>query len=208
MTLHSTIGSIMPGSIMPGSIIAWLLLSAVTLGCAAHNEEREETVSARLRACGLLTEGALGADLLYSPSACYQECLSTATCDELQDALCGTSIDLLVDCDARCAFECGDGSLLALEEVCDGRAQCEDESDEASCGEPSACARRDSGADVVECDGVRQCADGSDERACEFDCGDGVVASPDARCNGWEQCPNGADEVGCAELTLMCDPAT
>jgi hypothetical protein len=176
----------------------------------------------RLEACGLVTPGELRADLFYAPTTCYDVCLGTAGCDELEAALCQTSIDLLRRCDEACAFRCPDGSLIAVEQRCDGQPACAGGADERDCGTcveehpdwwcngVGECADGSDERDCGECpwfhprcDGSRDCAGGSDERDC-FACESGESVLGSARCDGWPACIDGSDERGCAEVVAAC----
>jgi hypothetical protein len=180
-------------------------------------------IGARLRECGLLSPGELGASRFYAPTACYVQCLATASCEELDAALCNTSIDLLRRCDEACALACPDGTLLAVEQRCDGRTDCEGGTDERNC--PSCV---EAHPDWV-CNGFGQCADLSDERDCDscnqfgrlcngvVDCADGrdeascfrcrtgeMTIQRELRCDGWSSCWDGSDEAGCAAIAASC----
>ncbi len=179
-----------------------LVCSAITIGsfgCASD----AHVLTERLTECGLLTEGEVGASALapfYAPSACYRECLATAECDALEDAMCGTSIELLRACDERCAYRCPDDSLIGIERVCDGAAQCEGGADEEGCA-TFACGDGTTVATRARCDGSWHCPGGQDEMGCPppFSCmaawgtssGDWMV------CDGWAQCVDGSDERDC-----------
>jgi hypothetical protein len=183
-----------------------LVLLVLVSGCQAQG-----VLVAQLEGCGMLTDGELGPAALrsiYAPDACYEDCLAAASCEELEAALCRTSIDLLVACDRRCAFHCSDGTLIGVELRCDGLAQCADGGDESGC--PGHVALRcDDGSSVVgrRCDGVSACPDGTDERDCERDVCDGwrTLWAWDY-CDGYAACSDGRDEVGCP--TYVCDDGT
>jgi len=191
-------------------------------------------VVARLRTCGLMGPGVVGDPPFYAPDACYERCLADASCGELERALCGEAIDLLVWCDGLCAYHCPDGSLIAHEQQCDGFPDCMGGSDEAGCemlecgaGPPvprsqrcdgypdcwdasdeSGCVFRCAGEEVAlsaRCNGREDCADGSDEADCPgFECADGRRIDQRQRCDGWPACFDGSDEEGCADLTVTC----
>lgn len=171
-----------------------------------------------LRECAILSEGEVSELPFYAPTECYESCYAEASCEELQAALCRTSVALFQGCDERCAFRCGDDSLIAVEQWCDGVDNCADESDELGCGVYTC----DDGTTLYgshRCDGAARCPDRSDELGCPLncdvvyppaacpgvECADGTMVSAGSRCNGRVQCPDGSDEVGCAELTFMCE---
>lgn len=188
------------------------LVFALT-GCDAGG-----AVASQLKECGFVTEGEIGPNItgqLYAPDDCYRDCLAGASCEDLADSLCGRSIDLEVGCDHRCAFRCGDDSLIGVDLVCDGIEQCPEGEDEVGCAPVTCtdCAALlcDDGSEYWEwqrCDGYDACRDGADERDCpQFHCADGQIITrrdEDVRCNGWSQCGDGSDEAGCAELVLDC----
>jgi len=178
-----------------------LLASLLALGCNAG-------VESQLRACGLISDGELGRFPLYAPNDCYDQCLGGASCEALEGAFCRTDVQLLIECDRRCAFACDSGALIAVEAVCNGSDDCEGGEDERDCpvyvcddGEELAGAHH-------RCDGTTRCRDGSDEAGCpssEFTCADGSTVDARHRCNGWTACDDGSDEVGCAEVLVECD---
>jgi hypothetical protein len=155
----------------------------------------------------MLSAGVIGPYTLsgiYVPNACYEGCLAEASCEQLEDGLCGTMLDLLIACDERCAFRCDDGGLLGPERVCDGAMQCMGGEDEEGCQFDLVCndGRRVPGA---RCDGAWNCPDGSDESGCSqmFECTDGSgTLSAWQRCDGTPTCRNGSDEEGCP--TWVC----
>lgn len=180
-----------------------VLLVLGGLGCAG---ERGADLPAQLRSCGLVTEGDLPYPPFYAPTECYEACLGEASCEALEQALCRTDVQLLRDCDGRCAFACASGALIAVELVCDGVEHCEGGDDEREC--PAY--RCDDGQELVgdkhRCDGRVACADGSDEAACPmFLCDDGEAVARGARCDGWAQCADASDEADCAEVVRACD---
>ena len=195
----------MPRALARSAVYAALLCLA---GCHA-------ALTDRLDECGLATEGEHGPRLtrsFYAPSECYERCLASASCEALRATVCENAIALRLECDERCAYRCRDGTLVGLERVCDGAANCAGGEDEAGCataGTPGT-VRGGDGSLLSEgsaCNGTRDCADGSDELGCyEHPCADGtrVRSRRPARCDGDWQCADGSDEEGCAELARRC----
>lgn len=178
----------------------------VGLGLAGCASEPLRALTTQLRACELLTDGRIGSrtlEAIYAPTACYEQCLAEASCEELEDALCRTSVSLLVRCDEACAFRCDDGGLIGPERECDGSPQCMGGEDEESCNFPLTCR---SGVRVAgaRCDGAWNCSDGSDEEGCTVDrCDGGRWLGAWERCDGFQNCVDGTDERGCP--THLCD---
>jgi len=162
----------------------------------------------RLVECELVTEGELSPRLVYGiyvPNQCYVDCLAGAECNQLEDALfCRTDLSLLVACDQRCAFHCGDGTLLAIEQECDGVAQCVDESDEEGCTTTPGDIDCGDGTEGFRCNGRWECGDGRDEQGCYPTCdGGSTILYEWNRCDGWTSCMDGADERDCP--IFRCD---
>eukprot|EP00058_Branchiostoma_floridae_P007252 XP_002592740.1 hypothetical protein BRAFLDRAFT_67180 [Branchiostoma floridae] len=119
-------------------------------------------------------------------------------------------------------FRCkSSGTCVLPQEVCDGRNNCEDGSDELDCWSkecplsspfdvPFRC--ESSGACVGEwetCNGIYDCRDGSDERNCsarecpdpnDFRCeSSGACVREWEKCNGIDDCSDGSDERDCSD---------
>ena len=92
---------------------------------------------------------------------------------------------------------CDNGQIITATQICDGRPQCGDASDEAYC---DTCSDGSTLGFGSSCDGVADCADGSDEQGC-FDCGDGTFVDGNYTCDGENDCLNGNDETS---PMLMC----
>lgn len=52
-----------------------------------------------------------------------------------KDRFVGVSGHFLPTCDKQLQFRCGDGTCIPKQNVCDGRSDCQDATDEQSCGE-------------------------------------------------------------------------
>ncbi|XP_072940091.1 serine protease ndl [Epargyreus clarus] len=105
------------------------------------------------------------------------------------------------------SISCDNGDACIKEnQWCDGNVDCDDVSDEATCG----CKSRVDKARI--CDSYYDCPFGEDEMECHgcgknmFSCGDldlnsrGTCFSKDQRCNNVVDCPNQRDELECSML--------
>ncbi|VVC90255.1 unnamed protein product [Leptidea sinapis] len=90
------------------------------------------------------------------------------------------------ECGAGWAACGAGGRCVPAARLCDGRADCDDAADEASCDCTADHYKCEDGSCVpasARCDGAAQCPDGSDERACPA----ATCAPPAARCGAWNQ---------------------
>lgn len=120
-------------------------------------------------------------------------------------------------------FQCQNGQHISQLSLCDGLADCEDETDEipSQCYEsglrcPPSLFRCSYGACVPKsavCNGVKDCNDNSDEDLTEctcadseFRCSNGNCVPESAICNGIEDCPDNSDETlaECYESSNKC----
>ncbi|XP_037530480.1 low-density lipoprotein receptor-related protein 8 [Nematolebias whitei] len=122
--------------------------------------------------------------------------------------VCGTAGHSLPACLKQLEFSCSDGSCIPRLQVCNGRSDCEDGSDEGSCShvwcnyDEFTCHSRRCVSVRSLCDGVDDCGDGSDEDSCHnctagfFSCGLSDACLPRNQvCDGWNDCKNGHDET-------------
>lgn len=182
-----------------------MVLALALVACSPDDDaEVGSRTTARLQECGLLSAGEQPALPFYLPNGCYDRCFAGGTCAELEGLLCGTSIDVGLRCDQRCAFRCFDGVLLRLDAECNGSPECAGGEDELECPSPPV---EPQCRFAIRCDGVAQCASGFDEEGCvPFVCEtSGMEIAEIFRCDGWPACPDMSDEAGCAQLTLMCE---
>ncbi|XP_045781547.1 modular serine protease-like [Maniola jurtina] len=82
-------------------------------------------------------------------------------------------------------YACGDGTCIGLASVCDGTADCVDQSDEGVCS--------GQGHTVLEWDRVKRQA--SSCRKNQWQCRDGSCIGFDGKCDGAVDCPDASDET-------------
>jgi len=138
------------------------------------------TMEGQLRACGLITAGALPCEGGDQALDCTFDCFQGATCAEMEELICEG-----IDDDRQ-----PQGRLAAC------FIQCLDE--------PFRCDSGDTTFPGADCDGFTDCADGSDEAGCPSDsrfvCASGETFPSDFECDGFVDCQDGfSDEENCAE---------
>ena len=113
---------------------------------------------------------------------------------------------------------CMNGNCILKSQICDGRQDCADNSDENGCShkdlcEPNQfkCRNRKCVLKTWLCDGEQDCGDGSDEENCatlppnapcrhdEFQCRDGQCIPKSFQCDTHPDCQDKSDEVGCSK---------
>ncbi|GBN83541.1 Low-density lipoprotein receptor-related protein 1B [Araneus ventricosus] len=148
----------------------------------------------------------------------------------------GLLITVLVHLRVRCAattvpttcemhqFRCDDGECIAMINLCNGRKDCSDDSDEAKCNSENypkctggffqCVSDRRCIPTEWRCDDEDDCADDSDEEDCntsscneyhEFECSKNrQCIYKGMRCNGNIDCDDGSDEQNCEDFSDAC----
>ncbi|ALC49752.1 yl [Drosophila busckii] len=131
------------------------------------------------------------------------------------------------NCSSHTEYMCQDRSCIPLDFVCDGKADCADNSDEtagckqstSSCTNGHLCANgRCLQRKQWVCDGVDDCGDNSDERECDKFCQPSLgkfmcrnrsqCLSLDKVCDGQTQCSDGSDESETCHAKPDCSTKT
>ncbi|XP_046613235.1 basement membrane-specific heparan sulfate proteoglycan core protein isoform X7 [Neodiprion virginianus] len=126
-----------------------------------------------------------------------------------------------VQCRGDDSFRCKDGrKCIARSQMCDGRQDCDDYSDEENCSN-EACGIDEFVCDLSRCistsqrcDFNRDCEDGSDENNCpepppcsdgEYKCRNGQCIGKELLCDGRPDCRDRSDELTCQERPSLDD---
>ncbi|XP_078700891.1 uncharacterized protein LOC144927377 [Branchiostoma floridae x Branchiostoma belcheri] len=120
------------------------------------------------------------------------------------DSWCGNTAahcDCLACVDYRNTGICANGTILDKAQVCDGRNDCGDNTDEQHCCEKQGMISCTNGQCIFQsevCDRYRErdCADGSDEQYCP--CDNGALFHSATRCDRRDDCGDNSDEKNCA----------
>jgi hypothetical protein len=201
---------------------AMAVVGLLLLACGDGGSKRElsdaELIAkrdAKLRECGVLSEGRLAKRTWLDPQArCeIERCVLPTACDVLRAGTCGWGgienggdplgfpvIECRSECDDSTRIAC-DGELHDAEILCNGYEDCIDGTDEADCeGKLFDCGDGGFAANRHVCDGDADCENGKDEQqdCAMFACGSGEKV-PDAQvCDGWPNCLDESDEADCA----------
>ncbi len=201
-------------------VLVGALALGLEIGCkAGGGGSVVDGYVSKLEQCGLLSDGELpmlddGA--IDEEEVCYTNCLTSASCADLEQIMCNAldpmSSAALAACVKDCyaeedgEFTCGDGNAIPSDWECDGEPDCADSSDEVDCVLLECADGNGTYPETFRCDGDPDCADGSDELNCPgyVTCADGNGATPEEYlCDGEPDCEDGSDEQGCP--AYACD---
>ncbi len=207
------------------------------LGCGDSDDKQKGALAPdkieseylqKLRDCDLVSEGKFGhLDFQWGGrepevETCYAQCFTDLIrapgCAAMKAVVCDVGEYELFDaclavCDAW-QFECKDGSsTFSRNQKCDGRADCDDRTDEQGCFRWTGTC--DNGKvlglpqeiRLLACSGHEECEDGSDETNCPEPvlCKNGEQIPAVLVCDGKDDCADGEDEASCEVEMFECD---
>jgi len=183
---------------------AMLLICCLVLdGCSSgRSTASSDPILVRLRECRVIGDGELALAIPSWRRTCTERCLRSEPCSSVRAFACQSGENTVVTCIESClggdVQRCADETPYLLQQRCDGEYDCDDDSDELSCGHIP-CGSAGFTPFWLACDGQSDCPDGSDEINCAvFVCDSGATILSRERCNGLSECSQGEDEVGCA----------
>lgn len=193
--------------------------STCETGCAGLAACGNTTLDSCVASCGPLTPD----DTLLMACGASMACGELSVCTSLETGCSGET------------WPCGDGACLSYDEVCNGTAQCQDQSDELGvCGEDACaegtrlcdgtCMACPSNASATSCESdacvATACDQGYDicgDACCEFTggcysyefaCGDGTCIPEAQECDDVTQCADKSDEHrACPNIAPLYDPS-
>lgn len=144
-----------------------------------------EAIADKGRRCGVISEGYWSWQIMFPGHFCSMRCLLAESCSSFERAICdGNERGALSSCFERCdamdedVAQCGDGTTIPIETLCDFQQDCSSGEDEAHC-DRFTCG---DGRKILvwsRCDGSEDCSDGSDEQGCAEVCGEPRVMVQD-----------------------------
>ncbi|XP_077965989.1 uncharacterized protein LOC120335342 isoform X2 [Styela clava] len=110
-------------------------------------------------------------------------------------------------------FECGDGTCISRELICDKNNDCDDKSDEVDCAKCRSFQFKCGSGECIlrkkRCDGSKDCSDATDEMGCsrchgdDFQCHDESMCLKIKRvCDEYKDCDDFSDERNCSHSWL------